>query len=71
MRKEHDRLRLIEGGPAKKPRRKAEAAVLRCRKCGGNAFREVVLGPLTDGSKTWGGTRQLRCDHCGEPYSAR
>lgn len=69
MKKTHDRLRLIPGGgPKKKRRRKGEA--LRCQKCGGNAFREVILSPLTDGSRTWGGTRQLVCDHCGEPYSA-
>ena len=67
MKKSHDRLRVVPGG-AKNPRRKGE--VLRCSKCGGNAFREVILGPMTDGTKTWGGTRQLKCDHCGEPYSA-
>lgn len=72
MKKEHKTLRLIPGGKTgKKKRRRKKGTILRCHKCDGNAFREVILGPLTDGSKTWGGTRQLVCDYCGEPYSAR
>lgn len=71
MKKSHERLRVIDGGPEpKKPRRKRDGEILRCR-CGSNAFREVILGPLTDGTRTWGGTKQLKCDHCGAPYSAR
>lgn len=72
MKREHQRLRVIDGGPApKKPRRKRDGEVLRCYRCDGNAFREVILSPLTDGTRTWGGTKQLVCDHCNTPYSAR
>lgn len=72
MKSEHDRLRLIQGGvTGEKPKRKRKGMPLRCHKCESNRFREVILGPLTDGTRTWGGTKQLRCDECGEPYSAR
>tara|TARA_R110002020_G_scaffold382741_1_gene593435 strand:+ start:21 stop:236 length:216 start_codon:yes stop_codon:yes gene_type:complete len=71
MKREHDRLRVIEGGTPKPKRPRKTGHPLRCHKCDGNAFREVILSPMTDGSRTWGGTRQLVCDHCGEPYSAR
>lgn len=40
--------------------------ILRCRGCGSNCFREVIVGPVYKDDRLIHGSRELLCDKCGK-----